>query len=319
MIKFGKSIKTTAANRSDAMDIRNHFKIGAGSKKICSRVIFKKIFQFFIVILCVTQFSLAQAQEITEENYLKVNSAIWAEFNQEVDKLSEYFQKHPEKTDSILAVYEELEDIANKKSAEVLIKYVSVFDVPSFLVRLYRLRLYAPKDAIRSVLKTIPDNMQSLPYAKSLLYHVETEQIMEESKYFDFQATDTEGRNFTLSTLEGKNILLFYGGLHCMREEGRDDLNKIYNVTSRENFEIVVFCDVSSDLESLQQERTKYHQSLPFDYFLVSDYLLDHSLMKILYGAQATPTCFLINPKGLVIMKTKGLYYEQVLQLLNEQ
>ena len=283
------------------MEARENFKNMANLKRVISKVIFKVI----ITILCVTQFSLAKAQEITEENYRKVDNAIWSQLEQEF-KL--FRINHNKK------VYA----IAEQKNVEAAIKYASV---PSGLQRLFMLRLSVPKDTISNILKTLPDNMQSSPYAKSLLYHVETEQIAEGSKYYNFQATDTEGKNFTLSSLEGKNILLLYGGLNCLREKGRSNLHKVYKKTEhiRNNFEIVVFCERSSDLEHLKQEQTKYHQSLPFDYFLVSDYLKDHSPVKILYGAQATPTCFLINPNGIVVMKTIGLDRRRVNKLLKEQ
>jgi peroxiredoxin len=155
--------------------------------------------------------------------------------------------------------------------------------------------------------------MKTSPYGKSLLRHIESEQISEGSKYYDFQATDTEGGNFTFSSLEGKNILLLYGGLDCMGEEGRNYLNKIYQETSRNDFEIVVYCP-NSNLESLQQLRTKYS----CNFLLVSDFLQDHTPMKILYGAQAMPTCFFINREGIAVMKTVGLDEERVNRLLKE-
>jgi len=99
-----------------------------------------------------------------------------------------------------------------------------------------------------------------------------------------------------------------------MGEEGRDYLNKIYRETSRDNFEIVVYC-LSSNLENLKQVRTTYS----IDFILVSDFLQDHTPMKILYGAQAMPTCFFINQEGIVVMKTVGLQQERVDELLKER
>jgi len=252
-----------------------------------------------------------QSEMITEENYLKVDSLISMQYEQEMEKLSEYAQNHPEKIDSLIAASEQIFAASSKKNIEAAIKYASV---PSGLQRLFIVRLNISKDTILSILKTIPDSMQTSPYGKSLLYHVESEQISEGSRYYDFQAIDTEGRDFILSSLEGKNILLVYGGLYCMREGGRDYLNKIYKETSRENFEIVVYCELSSNLEFLQREHIKY----PSDYFHVSDFLQDHSSVKIIYGAQGTPTCFFINKKGVVVMKTEGLHQERVNELLKE-
>jgi hypothetical protein len=40
--------------------------------------------------------------------------------------------------------------------------------------------------------------------------------------------------------------------------------------------------------------------------------------VKILYGAQATPTCFFINRQGMVEMKTTGLHQERVNELVSQ-
>ena len=302
-------VQYSISNR--AMDARNYFKNGAILKNLSSGMFFKKILQVVFTVFCFTQFSFTHAQEITEENYRKIDRTIWEKYEQELDEIFEYLQKHPEKSDSLLAVANQHLTIANKKNIEAAIKYAAV---PSGLQRLFWVRLYISKDTIYSVLKSLPDSMQTSPYGKSLLYHIETEQISEGSKYYDFQSIDTEGRNFALSSMEGKNILLLFGGLDCMGKEGREYLNEIYKETSRDNFEIVIYCPVLN-LENLQQLRVTY----PCDFFLVSDFLQDHTPMKILYGAQGRPTCFFINQKGVVVMKTFGLDEERVSQLLNEQ
>jgi hypothetical protein len=73
----------------------------------------------------------------------------------------------------------------------------------------------------------------------------------------------------------------------------------------------VVYCP-ASNIAELKEVRTDY----PCDFFLVSDFLQDHTPMKILYGAQARPTCFFINKQGIVELKTLGLENEEVNQLL---
>jgi peroxiredoxin len=266
-----------------------------------------------LTVLSITQFACAPKQQseiITEENYLKVDSAIWMQYERDMEKIYEYFEKYPEKRDSLRAAANQILAIASKKNIEAAIKFAAV---PSGLQRLFMVRLDISKDTIYSVLKNLPDSMQTSPYGKSLSYHINSEQISEGSRYYDFQAVDTEGINFSLSSLEGKNILLLYGGLGCMGEVGRDFLNKVYRETSRDNFEIVVYC-LNSSLENLQQERIRYSS----EFILVSDFLQDHSPMKILYGAQAMPTCFFINQEGIVVMKTVGLHQERVSELLKE-
>jgi glutathione peroxidase-family protein len=70
---------------------------------------------------------------------------------------------------------------------------------------------------------------------------LDSEQIKENDKYYDFEATTFEATTFNLSSFAGKNILLLYGGLDCMGQGGRDYLNSLYGKTSHEDFEIVVY------------------------------------------------------------------------------
>lgn len=270
--------------------------------------IYKILASCLVVLFSFTQ--ILSAQEITEENYLKVDKEIWDKYEQDMNKLSECFQAYPEKKDSLNAVRKQVYELASMKNLEAAKKFASV---PSGLRRLFMLRLDLPKDTVERILRDLPESMQESPYGKSIQFHLDSDQIEAGDRYYNFNAFDTDGNNFELSSLEGKNILLLYGGLSCMGKDGRKFLDKIYNETSRENFEIVVYC-LSSNLENLKKVRNDYN----CDYILVSDYLQDHTPMKILYGAQAMPTCFFIDKKGTVIMKEIGLNQEYVSELLKE-
>jgi peroxiredoxin len=272
---------------------------------IISGKIFKLAFIFSV-------FSLSSfAQEITEENYLRLDSTIWMQYEQDMAKISAYRHKYPEKKDSLIDVTSRTLEVALQKNKELAIRYASV---PSGLKRLFMVRLQISKDTLQAILINLPDTMRNSPYGKSILYHIESKQVEEGSQYYDFKATTSDGKEFALSSLEGKNILLLYGGLDCMGKDGRDYLNTLYNETSRDDFEIVVYCP-ASNMEELKELLTYF----PCDFLLVSDFLQDHTPMKILYGAQATPTCFFINEQGIVEMKTVGLEEERVKQLLKSQ
>ncbi len=262
-----------------------------------------------LLAICVTH--AVHAQEITEENYLKADSALWMQYEKEQMELFKFRQQFPEKKDSIKAVQEKSLESALNKNKELAIEYASA---PSGLKRVFMVRRNIPKDTLRAILSGLSGDILNSPYVESIRLHINSEQIKEGSKYYDFQATDSEGKPFTLSSLEGKNILFIYGGLDCMGAEGRKFLELLHEKTDPDVFKIVVYC-ISTNTENLRKVRTKY----ACNYTLVSDFLGDHTPVKILYGTQATPTCFFINKQGIVEMKTEGLDEDRVNQLLGRK
>lgn len=253
----------------------------------------------------------AQTQgEITEENYQRLDSILWAQLDLDAAPIFEEFERHPERGDSLKRVYDEIYGAAQRKNVELAIEYASV---PSGFRRLFMVRLKIPKERLRSVLATLPEEMRASPTGRSIRMHLDNDQIEEGSRYYDFEATTDADEAFRLSSLAGKKILFLYGGMDCMGQDGRDYLNSLYERTSRDDFEIVVYC-INSDLEALKKVREVY----PCKFILVSDFLQDNTPVKIIYGAQATPTCFFIDSKGIVRMKMEGLDTVMVDELVAE-
>ncbi|WP_136468082.1 peroxiredoxin family protein [Flagellimonas onchidii] len=239
------------------------------------------------------------SQEITEENYIKADNEIWNAYEEKMSKLSEFYKSYPKKKDSLTLVAERLEKESNKKNIETAIKYSSTL---SGFKRLYMLRLDIPKNRLNSILKKLPKELQESNYGKSIKLHIDSKQIGERDSIYDFKSTDSNGYQFYLSNLKGKNILLLYGGLGCIREEGRNYLKDFYNSVDKNNFKIVVV-NSTSNIEELKNLKTKYQ----LDFIFIDDFKKDHSPIKIIYGAQATPTCFIINKEGTIAKKSFGL------------
>lgn len=251
-----------------------------------------------LTLLLVAVAMAAQAQEITEENYRKLDKEIWDTYQTKVDKISAELKLHPEKKDSLMNIYREVYNLANKRNVEAAIKYASV---PSGLQRLFWVRLDLPKDTVQAIWDTLPAEMKSSDYGKSLKLHLETEQIKEGDMYYEVEATDVSGTPFRLSSLAGKNIILIYDGLGCANEESLSYLKQLYASTSREELEIVAYC-LASNLEKLQGYRERF--DLPA--IMISDFKMDHTPFKIRYGAQTRPTIFVIDKTGKVILRTTG-------------
>lgn len=243
-----------------------------------------------------------QNNVITEENYLSEDSVLWMTFERDTEKLIAILDSMPNKQDSIVEVYNTLLEEANHENIELALKYAST---PSGLQRLFMVRNYVAKDTLGKVLRSLPEAMQKSDAGLNIKAHLETEQLKEGDSLFHFPCENVEGIPFDWETLKGKQVLLLYGGLGCMGNEGREALKQLYEQTSRDDLEVVVFWP-SSSLEKLQAVQKQY----PFDYLFISDFKQEASPMKIKYGCQATPTCFLTDKAHRIVVKSEGLNME---------
>lgn len=248
-------------------------------------------------------------QDITEPNFQKADSAIWANLEYEQAIISELAEKYPKKLDSLIEVYNQLESRTEQQNIEIAIKFASV---PSGLQRLYKVRLHISKDTLRKIMNNLQGELVKSEYAQSILLHINEEQVEEGHTCRDFTATNSQGDEFKLGNINSKYTLFIYGGLACMGEQGRTHLSKLYQKTDRKDLEIVVDFPVKN-LKQLQAEEKRYGLSI----LHVSNFKGDHSPIKIIYGAQSTPTCYLIDDKKKVLFKETGLPIEKLEQLVS--
>ncbi|MDO4703634.1 peroxiredoxin [Tannerella sp.] len=257
--------------------------------------------RIYIIIVLLSVFVAAGiAQEITEENYLKLDKEIWEAYERQNDSIYALMKREPDRKEALKHEFEKNLEDAQRRNAQAALRFASV---PSGLQRLFWVRLHLPKDTVEAVWNRLPDEIKTSPYGKSIRMHLDTQQIEEGARYADFEATAADGRPFRLSSLEGKYIVLLYDGLGCMGEEGRNELKQLYESTSRDDLEIVVYC-ISSSLEQLRED---YVEKMNLPFTLVSDFKMDHTPFKIIYGTQARPTVFVIDPTGTVVLKTIGV------------
>tara|TARA_B100000809_G_scaffold262926_1_gene314988 strand:+ start:1685 stop:2512 length:828 start_codon:yes stop_codon:yes gene_type:complete len=261
-----------------------------------------------LIILTLTPTIKSFSQEITEENYLKMDKQIWETHEIKMSNVSKFYELHPEKKDSLLIVANQLDKSAKIENIETAIKYASV---PSGFKRLYMVRLDIPKETLLSVLEKLPIETQESSYGESIKLHINSKQIQEGDDFYNFQAIDSNGNPFQLSNLKGKDILLLYGGLDCIRENGRTFLKNYYNNVNRDDYKVIVF-NSSSNIHDLKTLKNKYN----LDFIFVDDFQKDHSPMKIIYGAHATPTCFLINNNGKITKKSIGLPEKELNEIM---
>ena len=255
----------------------------------------------FVTISCNSKI---HNETLTEENYLREDSLLWINFEKETEGLIAILDSLPNQRDSIINVYNIMFEKANRKNIELAFKYANT---PSGLQRLFMVRNNVSKDSLAKVLDTLPEEMQKTETGLNIKAHLETEQLAKGDALYAFPCQDEEGEAFNWETLKGKQVLLLYGGLGCMGSEGREALKHLYEQTSRKNIEIIVYWP-SSSLENLQAIRKQY----PSDYIFISDFKQDASPMKIKYGCQATPTCFLTDKNHQIVVKSEGLNMDAI-------
>ena len=264
-----------------------------------NRLLTLKFVVIILALMTISCNSKVQNETLTEENYLHEDSLLWINFEKETEGLIAILDSLPNQRDSIINVYNVILEKANQKNIELAFKYACT---PSGLQRLFMVRNHVSKDSLAKVLNTLPEEMQKSEAGLNIKAHLETEQLAKGDALFSFPCQNEEGDPFDWETLKGKQVLLLYGGLGCMGSNGREALKNLYEQTSRKNLEIIVYWP-SSSLEKLQAIRKQF----PSDYIFISDFKQDASPMKIKYGCQATPTCFLTDKNHQIVVKSEGL------------
>lgn len=267
--------------------------------KMKNRLLTLKTIVITLAFVTISCNSKVHNETLTEENYLHEDSLLWINFEKETEGLIAILDSLPNQRDSIINIYNSLNEEVDKKNIELAFKYACT---PSGLRRLFMVRNHVSKDSLAKVLDTLPEEMQKSETGLNIKAHLETEQLAKGDVLYAFPCQDEEGEAFNWETLKGKQVLLLYGGLGCMGNEGREALKHLYEHTSRKDLEIIVYWP-SSSLEKLQAIRKQY----PSDYIFISDFKQDASPMKIKYGCQATPTCFLTDKNHQIVVKSEGL------------
>jgi glutathione peroxidase-family protein len=247
----------------------------------------------------------SKEMKITESNYLKADDKIWKDYDARALKIDKLKSTNK---DSIRQLYKILIEKSDKQNIETAIKYANT---KSGFKRIYMLRNEIDKSVLLKTYNGIQKALRDSKYGKSIKSFIESKQVTKGSKFYDFKVVNLEGENLLLSNLiKRKNILLIYGGLKCIRAEGRKRLEELYNNTRNSNLEFIVF-EPSADLSDLKIQAKKFKSN----YVFISDFLLDHSPMKINYAVQTLPTSFLIDENGIIIKATEGIPDKEIKKL----
>lgn len=257
----------------------------------------KPILTIFALLFALS--AAAKQPPVTEEEYLRADSALWLEYEAFGARLYEQAEANPALADSLEMVAEvELERVL-ERNAQLALQYAAT---PSGLKRCFMVRMDVPKSELRRALRGVPHELRRSTYGIAIQQHIRSHQVVEGSRAPRIEAVNEAGERFDLRAFEGRRVLLLYGGLGCMGPQGRAYLADLYAKTAREDLAIVVYWAVET-VEELRELKARYD----VDYQFITECMADCSPFKIEYGVQATPTCFLIDRDGRVLVKSEGL------------
>ena len=228
-----------------------------------------------------------------------------------LDEAASFFQPelnrlvNENKQDSISSLIKQLSNVITEYAIKNCNSFVSV-------EQLYRVRNDLNKDTLGNIITKLNQEILNSPYGKSLVLHYESHILDEGDFYKDFSANTLTGESVTVSQIlkKEKPILIIFGGLGCMGQHGRSIL-KEFHEQYKNDITILSFVFARNRDEWIND--SKYELEIP----LLSDLKGDHSPIKIKYGVQATPTVYLLDISGKIILKSSG-YGEYVNSVAKE-
>ncbi|TJY38074.1 TlpA family protein disulfide reductase [Pontimicrobium aquaticum] len=171
---------------------------------------------------------------------------------------------------------------------------------------LYKLRLDIDKKAIAKVLNNVSAKLKNNPYVQVLNVYSHSKTLNVGDLYTDVSAKSLDGKEIKISNVlnQNKPVLVILGGFFCMREHGREIL-KNFHKEYGDKINILNYFFTDSKEEWIKE--SKYNLDIP----LLSDLKGDFSPIKVIYDVQITPTVYLLDKKGKIILKQTG-YGEDV-------
>lgn len=116
----------------------------------------------------------------------------------------------------------------------------------------------------------------------------------------DFTLKTIDGKDFSLSTLKGKTVLINFWATWCSPcVDELPSMNKLYLKYKQNGFEVVAV-----GLDSSPAKVKKFVAKNPLDFIVLLD--PDKRVAKKLYKVIAQPTSYLINSEGKVIRRYFG-------------
>ena len=228
----------------------------------------------------------------------------------ELDKVTEIWEK---KSDSLEVVINELSSTDSLSLKELKKQYTGyrhkrneskvnfIKMHPDYLIGAFHLTFlknHIQKSQVRELYNTLHPDIQQSVYGKTVKIWLEqSAKLKDGDAVIDFSLPDLRGENVSLSSFQGKYVLLEFGATGCgpCRKEN-PNLLKAYQIYRENGFEIVSVW--------LDKNRTQWEKTVAQDKMIwttLSDLKGINGAIPLTYNVYYIPRNFLIDPEGKII------------------
>jgi peroxiredoxin len=239
--------------------------------------------------------------------------------NLERDSLTNlYFSLSKHKRDSLERQIWDRISVIDKENQQYNRKFIREYlNTYPALERLSMLKNEIPKDSLKIFFNKLDPKFKTTEEYKVLKIYIESKIAKEGDNFIDFSAKTIEGKDFHLSQLKGKYILLDFWSAGCgpCRKMNKALANKYE--TLKDKLELVSF---SVDANQKYWKMATKQDNIQWTN--VSDLKGNNGETYIKYGITGIPCSFLINPEGKIIKKSLGFsedHLNKLLKIISQQ